>query len=83
MGSSGAPAFEEARRWAEKAVHLAPTNPQANQSLAFVLAVTGEAEQAIRVAQRAIELNSNYAEHPKAARWCPDSPRLPMGAGRS
>ena len=55
-------AFEEARRWAEKAVHLAPTNPQANQSLAFVLAVTGEAERAIRVAQRAIELNSNYAE---------------------
>jgi adenylate cyclase len=55
-------AFEEARRWAEKAVHLAPTSPQANQSVAFVLAVTGEAEQAIRVAQRAIELNSNYAE---------------------
>jgi adenylate cyclase len=27
-----------------------------------MLAVTGEAEQAIRVAQRAIELNSNYAE---------------------
>ena len=56
------PAFEEARRWAEKAVHLAPTSPEANQSLAFVLAMTGEAEQAIRVAQRAIELNSNYAE---------------------
>jgi adenylate cyclase len=56
------PAFEEARRWAEKAVHLAPANPQANQSLAFVLAVTGDVEQAISVAQRAIELNSNYAE---------------------
>jgi adenylate cyclase len=56
------PAFDEARRWAERAVHLSPTSPEANQSLAFVLAVTGEAEQAIRVAQRAIELNPNYAE---------------------
>ena len=53
------PAFEEARRWADEAVRLAPTSPEANQSLAFVLAMTGEAEQAIRVAQRAIELNPN------------------------
>ena len=56
------PAFEEARRRAEQAVRLAPTSPEANQSLAFVLAMTGHAEQAIRVAQRAIDLNPNSAE---------------------
>jgi TolB-like protein/Tfp pilus assembly protein PilF len=56
------PAFEEARRWAERAVRLAPASPEANQSLAFVLAMTGNAEQAIRVARRAIELNPNFFE---------------------
>jgi adenylate cyclase len=56
------PAFEEARRWAEGAVRLAPASPEANQSLAFVLAMTGNAQQAIRVARRAIELNPNFAE---------------------
>ena len=55
-------AFEEARRWAEQAIRLAPASPEANQSLAFVLAMTGKAVQAIQVAQRAIELNPNFAD---------------------
>ena len=55
-------AFEEARRCAEQAVRLAPASPEANQSLAFVLAMTGKAVQAIQVAQRAIELNPNFAD---------------------
>ena len=62
MDSPCAHAFEEARRRAEQAVRLGPTSPEANQSLAFVLAMTGHAEQAIRVAQRAIDLNPNSAE---------------------
>jgi adenylate cyclase len=55
-------AFEESRRFAEEANRLAPSSPETNQALAFVLAITGEAEQAIRVAQRAIDLNPNFAE---------------------
>jgi adenylate cyclase len=55
-------AFEEARRCAERAVRLAPASPEANQSLAFVLAITGQAEQAVPVARRAIDLNPNLAE---------------------
>ena len=42
------------RRW--------PTSPEANQSLAFVQVVIGRSAEAVRVAQRAIELNPNYAE---------------------
>ena len=56
------PAFDEARLWAERAVRLAPASPEANQSLALVLVMTGEAGQAIGVAQRAIDLNPNIAE---------------------
>ena len=56
------PAFDEARRWAEPAVSLAPASPEANQSLTCVLAMTGEAGQAIGVARRAIDLNPNFAE---------------------
>lgn len=55
-------AFEEARRCAERAVRLAPASPEANQSLAFVLTITGQAEQAVPVARRAIELNPSLAE---------------------
>ena len=55
-------AFEESRRFAEEAARLAPSSPETNQALAFVLNMTGEAEQAILVAQRAIDLNPNYAE---------------------
>ena len=55
-------AFEDSRRFAEKAVRLAPSSPETNQALAFVLAMTGEAEQAIMVARRAIDLNPNFAE---------------------
>jgi adenylate cyclase len=55
-------AFEESRRFAEEATRLAPSSPETNQAFAFVLAMTGEAEQAIRVAQHAIELNPNFAE---------------------
>jgi adenylate cyclase len=56
------PAFDEARLWAERAVRLAPASPEANHSLALVLVMTGEAGQAIGVAQRAIDLNPNIAE---------------------
>jgi adenylate cyclase len=56
------PAFEKARHWVEHAVRLAPTNPETHQSLAFVLAMTGHAEDAIRVAKTAIDLNPNFAE---------------------
>jgi len=49
-------AFEESRRFAEEATRLAPSSPEANQAFAMVLAMTGEAEEAIRVAQRAIGL---------------------------
>jgi TolB-like protein/cytochrome c-type biogenesis protein CcmH/NrfG len=55
------PAFDEARRCADRAVRLAPTSPEANESLATVLLVTGEAEQAIRVARYSIDLNPNFA----------------------
>jgi len=55
-------AFEDARHFSEKAVRLMPASPETNQALAFVLAITGEAEQAITVAQHAIDLNPNFAE---------------------
>jgi adenylate cyclase len=55
-------AFEESRRFAEEATRLAPSSPETNQAFAFVLAMTGEAEQAIRVVQHAIDLNPNFAE---------------------
>jgi len=56
------PAFERARQWVEQAVRLAPTHPETLQSLAFVLAITGQAKDAIRVARTAIDLNPNFAE---------------------
>jgi adenylate cyclase len=56
------PAFERARHWVEQAVHLAPNNPETLQSLAFVLAMTGHAQDAITVAKSAIALNPNFAE---------------------
>jgi adenylate cyclase len=56
------PAFERARHWVDQAVRLAPTNPETQRSLAFVLAMTGQAEDAIRVAKTAIDLNPNSAE---------------------
>ncbi len=55
-------AFEEARRFAEEAVRLAPSSPETNQALAMVLMMTGQAEQAITAARRAIDLNPNYAD---------------------
>jgi TolB-like protein/class 3 adenylate cyclase/Tfp pilus assembly protein PilF len=55
-------AYQKARSYAEEAVRLAPTSPQANQALAFVLVTTGQAEQAKTAARRALELNPNYAE---------------------
>jgi adenylate cyclase len=54
-------AYKEARNFADKAVQMAPSSPEANYALAFVLAVTGQAEKAIMVARRATELNPNYA----------------------
>ena len=65
------PAFDEARRWAERAVRLEPASPEANQSLAFVLAMTGEAGQAIGVAQRAIDLESEYCRNVRCPWLCP------------
>jgi adenylate cyclase len=55
-------AYELSRRIAEKAVRVAPSSPEANQALAFVLIMIGEAERAVTVARRAIDLNPNYAE---------------------
>jgi adenylate cyclase len=55
-------AFEKARRIAKDAVLLAPSSPETNQALAFVLLCTGDAEQAVTAARLAIDLNSNFAE---------------------
>jgi adenylate cyclase len=55
-------AFGQARRFAEEAIRLAPTSAEAHQAFAFVLAITGNSEQAIAVAQRAIDLNPNFME---------------------
>src|SRR5215813_5676880 len=55
------PAFDRARRRVEQAVRLAPSHPETHQSLAFVLAITGHAKDAIRVARTAIDLNPNFA----------------------
>jgi TolB-like protein/Tfp pilus assembly protein PilF len=56
------PAFERARHWAELAVRLAPANPETHQALADVLSLTGHADDAIRVAKIAIDLNPNLAD---------------------
>ena len=55
-------AFEKSRRMAEEAVRLAPSSPETNHALAFVLMSTGEAENAVIAARRAIDLNPNFAE---------------------
>lgn len=55
-------AYDKARHYAEQAVRLAPTSPEANQALAFVLLATGEAERAKTAARRALDLNPNFAE---------------------
>jgi adenylate cyclase len=55
-------AYAEARRMAEAAIRLAPSAPESNHALAFVLMSTGEAEAAVLAAKRAIERNPNYAE---------------------
>jgi len=55
-------AYEKSRHFAEKAVQLSPSSPEANHALAFVMVMTGEADQAITVARRAVELNPNFAD---------------------
>lgn len=55
-------AFEKARSLADKAIHLIPSSPEANHALAYVLMVTGHAEDAVRVARRALELNPNFSD---------------------
>jgi adenylate cyclase len=55
-------AFEKSRQMVEESVRLAPSSPDTNHALAFVLTLVGEAEQAITAARRAIELNPNFAE---------------------
>jgi adenylate cyclase len=54
--------FDEARRITEGAVRLAPGSPETDQALALALWATGDPEQAITAARRAIDLNPNYAE---------------------
>jgi len=41
---------------------MASSSPEANHALAFVLSMTGQAQKAIMIARRAIELNPNFAE---------------------
>jgi adenylate cyclase len=55
-------AFEDALRIAKEAVRLAPSSPETNQALSFVLLCTGNAEQAVTAARLAVKLNSNFAE---------------------
>jgi adenylate cyclase len=55
-------AYKKSRHFAEKAVQLSPSSPEANHALAFVMVMTGEADQAITVARRAVELNPNFAD---------------------
>ena len=55
-------AFEDALRTAKEAVRLAPSSPETNQALSFVLLCTGNAEQAVTAARLAVKLNSNFAE---------------------
>ncbi len=55
-------AYEQAHRFVKKAVRLAPSSPEANQAMAFVLTTIGQAEEAITVARSAVELNPNFAE---------------------
>ncbi len=55
-------AFEKARSLADKVIHLTPSSPEANHALAYVLMVTGHAEDAVNVARRALELNPNFSE---------------------
>jgi adenylate cyclase len=55
-------AFEKARLMVEEAVRRAPSSPETNHALAFVLMITGHADEAITAARRAIDLNPNFAE---------------------
>ena len=55
-------AFLEARHFTKEAVRLAPSSPETHQALAFVLAMTGSADEAVLAARRAVELNPNYAD---------------------
>lgn len=55
-------AFEKSRSMAEEGVQLARSSPQTNHALAFVLMLTGEAENAVPAARRALDLNPNYAD---------------------
>ena len=55
-------AIAKARTYSGKGVKIAPTSPETNHALAFILCMTGEARQAISIAERALELNPNYAD---------------------
>src|SRR5262249_29659060 len=55
------PAFDRARRRGEQAVRLGPNHPENHQALAFVVALTRPAEEAIKVAGNGIDLNPNFA----------------------
>jgi adenylate cyclase len=54
-------AYQVAERFAELAVRLSPTSPETNEALAFVLLCTGRGHEAVRVAQRSVELNPYFA----------------------
>ena len=55
-------AYEKSRHFADKAVQLSPSSPEANHALAFIMVMTGEADKAVAVAHRAVELNPNFAD---------------------
>ena len=44
-------AIEKSRRFAEEAIRMAPTNPDANLAMAFIRTVIGDASDAVRIAQ--------------------------------
>jgi TolB-like protein/class 3 adenylate cyclase/Tfp pilus assembly protein PilF len=54
-------AFEKSQRFAEKAIRLAPSSPDANLAMAFIRTVFGDASNAVGIAQHAIKLNPNSA----------------------
>lgn len=55
-------AYKAALDSAEKSVQLAPSSPETNFALGFVLNVSGSPEEAVSALRRALDLNPNYAE---------------------
>jgi adenylate cyclase len=55
-------AYEKAHCLAEKAIRLTPSSPETNHALAYILIVTGQAEDAVSALRRALQLNPNFFE---------------------